>query len=474
MPSPDPTGPPEQPTLPPSPPAASEEATLAPAGPPGDLPGQFGRYRIEKQLGQGGMGAVYLAHDTLLGRRVALKVPVLTGPAEVRARFLREAQAAARLQHPNICPIHDLGEIDGIPYLTMAFIDGEPLSRRIAPGRPFEPHEAAALVRKLALALDEAHRQGIIHRDLKPGNVMIDGRGEPVIMDFGLARLSGLAIAQLTQQGDMLGTPAYMPPEQVNGDVAAMGPASDVWSLGVVLYELLTGARPFEGDMLSLISQITLDDPPPPSSRRPGLDPRLDAVCLRALARKPADRWPSMRHFADALADLARNPAAAGPAPEKHAPAGAGAFLTLRVEGTPYAYGPLPGQDVITVGRQKRRPGDPPDHGNDLVVRVPGNDTLSARISRRHLEVHRTPEGFAVIDRSKAGTLHNGRPLARDAAVPLQPGDRLVLAGVITLQVVLAAAGRQPPTLAEVSFTAPAGGNQVVFEATCGDMVTAD
>ena len=153
---------------------------------------------------------------------------------------------------------------------------------------------------------------------------------------------------------------------------------------------------------------------------------------------------------------------------------GASAFLTLRVEGTPYAYRPLPGQDFITVGRQKRRPGDPADQGNDLVVRVPGNDALSARISRRHLEVHRTAGGFAVIDRSKAGTLHNGRPLTRDEATLLQGGDRLVLAGVITLQVVLAAsADRKPPSLGAFSL-ATASATPVVFEATCGDLVTVD
>jgi serine/threonine protein kinase len=428
--------------------------------PVGDLPETFGRYRVERLLGRGGMGSVYLAHDTVLGRHVALKVPVLEGPAAqaVRARFLREAQAAAALMHPNICPIHDVGEIDGVPYLTMAYVEGETLSRRLA-GGPLAVGEAVHLAHTLALALAVAHARGVIHRDLKPGNVMIDGRGQPVIMDFGLARRADLSGAHKTQEGEVLGTPAYMPPEQVLGDVAAMGPASDVYSLGVLLYELLTATTPFQGDLVALVAQIPLDEPPPPSKYRAGLDPRLDAICLKALAKKPEDRWPSMTAFADALAAC------------REVPAAAENLLTLRVGGTPYAYRPAPGQDVITVGRQKRRPGSPADHGNDLVVRVPGDDQQSARISRRHLEVRRTPEGFTVVDCSKAGTSLNGRPLTRGVPTPLAAGDRLLLAGVVTLEVVfLAPTNRQPPSFAEV--TGQAGGKPVTFEATLGDLLT--
>jgi serine/threonine protein kinase len=439
-------------------PADASTQDLPPPDP--EVSETFGRYRIERLLGRGGMGSVYLAQDTLLGRPVALKVPVLEAPAAaaVRARFFREAQAAAALMHPNICPIHDVGEIDGVPYLTMAYLDGEPLSRRLARG-PLAVADALNLVHTLAGALAYAHARGVIHRDLKPGNVMIDGRGQPVLMDFGLARRADHG-AQLTQQGEVLGTPAYMPPEQVLGDVAAMGPASDVYSLGVLLYELLSGTTPFKGDLLALVAQIPLDEPPPPSTHRSGLDPRLDAVCLKALAKDPANRWPSMTAFANALAACREAPAAA-----------AESLLTLRVLGTPYAYRPAPGQDVITVGRQKRRPGDPSDHGNDLVVRVPGNDQLSARISRRHLEIHHSAEGFAVVDCSKAGTLLNGQPLPRNVPTPLAAGDRLLLAGVVTLEVVLLSpTNRKPPTFAAV--THQSGGNPIVFEATLGDLLT--
>jgi serine/threonine protein kinase len=447
-------------------PGAPTTPTLMGPQPGGPLPQDFGPYRLERLLGRGGMGAVYLAQDTQLGRQVALKIPFLAGPTAdaVRARFRREARAAAALHHPNVCPIHAVGEIDGVPFLTMAFIEGEPLTRRLEPGRPFSPREAAVLVRKLALALAEAHARGVVHRDLKPGNVMIDARGEPILMDFGLARRADAS--NLTQQGEVMGTPVYMAPEQINGDVQALGPGTDVYSLGVVLYELLTGTLPFRGDLLSLVSQITLDEPDPPSHRRPGLDPRLDRICLTALAKRPEDRWRSMEEFAAALEPITQPPAIAAAT----LPAPAAAPLTLRIAGTPFAYRPLPGQDVITLGRQKRRQGDPDDHGNDVVLRVAGNDQLSTRISRRHLEIRRAGGHFVVVDRSKAGTLRNGQPLPRDVAVPLEAGDRLVVAGAIALEVGFQGAGA-PTAPTEVEVPQP-GGSPIIFEATLGDLVT--
>ena len=193
-------------------------------GKPDALPEQFGRYRVGKVLGRGGMGAVYLAHDTELDRPVALKVPhfARTGSSGARERFLREARAAAALSHPNICPVYDVGAIDSVPYLTMAYIEGRPLSDLVRSG-PLPLNQAAVLVRQMALALEEAHQRGIIHRDLKPSNVMLNHRDEPIIMDFGLARLTTSADARLTAAGQMLGTPAYMPPEQVNGELGHNG-----------------------------------------------------------------------------------------------------------------------------------------------------------------------------------------------------------------------------------------------------------
>ena len=268
-----------------------------------------------------------------------------------------------------------------------------------------------------------------------------------------------------------------MPPEQMLGDVQAMGPACDIYSLGVVLYELLTGGRPFQGDALALVAQVTLDDPPPPSTRRPGLDPRLDAVCLRALAKKPDQRWPSMRDFADALTALLRpfpaflTSGAGRLAPPS--PAALGPDLTLRIAGTPFAYRPMPGQAIITVGRQKRKPGEPSDQGNDVVVRVPGNDPLSTRISRRHLEIHRQGGQLILIDHSKVGTLHNGQPVSRDVPTPLASGDRLVIAGVLTLEVVLEAVPTVHATRSQVELPQAAGrATGLILEATLGDLVT--
>src|SRR5947199_1466441 len=155
-----------------------------------ELPERFGRYRILKKLGAGGMGAVYLAEDTRLGRRVALKVPHFTaedGPAVVQ-RFQREARLAARIDHPALCPVHDVGEAGGVYFFTMPFVEGTPLSHLIDPQRPWPPLRALALVRKVALAVEVLHKNGIVHRDLKPGNVMVRPTGEPVLMDFGLAR----------------------------------------------------------------------------------------------------------------------------------------------------------------------------------------------------------------------------------------------------------------------------------------------
>lgn len=434
-------------TLPVTTPQPHPSVLLRPGSPP--LPYQLGRYRLDAFLGQGSVGAVYRAHDSQLSRTVALKVPFLAGPQEeaARARFLREARSAAALSHPNVCPICDFGEIDGVPYLAMAYVAGMPLSSKLDPKRPMPANEAAALVRKIALALDDAHKKGVIHGNLRPGNVMLDEQGEPVVMDFGLAP---------TQQDERKGRSAYAPPEQA----AVTGPAGDVYSLGVMLYEMTYG------DVLSLVSQVTTD---PPSRSRPGLDPRIGAICLKAMATVPDARFASMAAFAKELEPLIARGAVA-PAPSV-APGGAGK-LTLRIIGTPFAYRPAPPQTLISLGRQKRRPGEAPEAGNDVVLRVPGNDTLSARISRRHLEIRRSAAGYEVIDRSKAGTLLNGRPLTRDVAAPLAAGDRIVVAGVLTLEVELEGRSVGRAVAGEVAVPQAGQGGQVMLEASVGDMMT--
>jgi N-acetylneuraminic acid mutarotase/predicted Ser/Thr protein kinase len=268
-----------------------------------DLPETFGRYRIIEKLGEGGMGSVYLAHDTQLDRPVALKVPQFSpqDDPQVRQRFLREAQAAANIRHPNLCPVYDAGEIGGVPYLTMAYLDGSLLSEYVRPEQPPPEKPTAELVRKLAWALQEAHAHGIVHRDLKPANIFVDRCGEPVVMDFGLARRTTGEDVAITQHGALLGTPAYMAPEQARGKGETIGPACDIYGLGVILYELLTGRRPFRGQLLEVLSQILTEEPEPPSQHRPDLDRSLQAICLKALAKRPEDRYASMAEFAAAL-----------------------------------------------------------------------------------------------------------------------------------------------------------------------------
>jgi len=268
---------------------------------------QLGRYRLLKKLGIGGMGTVYLAEDTDNGRQVALKIPRFEGRegSPVLERFEREASIAKGIEHPNLCPVYDYGSVEGQPYLTMPYIEGTALSRMLSTRGPWPPVQALALVRTLAEALQVVHDKGVVHRDLKPSNIIIRANGEPVIMDFGLARSYTEVAKQLTSAGIALGTPAYMAPEQIV-EAGVIGPSSDIYALGVILYELVAGRLPFEGTPTSLFGQILHAAPPPPSKHQPDLDERLDALCLKALAKKPAERFASMTEFAAAVgAELA-------------------------------------------------------------------------------------------------------------------------------------------------------------------------
>ncbi len=285
------------------------------------MPEKLGRYRVKKQLGGGGMGAVYLVENTELRREEALKVPHFESgddPA-VCDRFLREALALASLDHPNLCTIYDAGVIDGVYYLTMRYLPGEPLSELAR--RSLAPREAVKIVCELAKALQHAHGKGVIHRDLKPSNVIMCPDTGPTVMDFGLAKQTQQPNKKLTQIGTLMGTPAYMPPEQVKGDLDRIGPATDVYSLGVVLFELLTGRLPFEGDAWEILSKILCEEAPLPSRLKPGLSPDLDALCRKALAKAPEARYASMKDFADALTEVLRSLPTVVPAPPIASPA---------------------------------------------------------------------------------------------------------------------------------------------------------
>jgi len=271
----------------------------------GEVPEQFGRYRILKELGRGAMGAVYLAEDEQLQRKVALKVPKFPDgmSSELLERFYREARAAGNLRHPGICPVYDVGEIDGQHFITMAYIEGRPLKSLTESGRPQDITVVAGIIQKIAEAMAVAHKQGVIHRDLKPANVMLDTEGQPVVMDFGLARRSVDNEEKLTQTGMVLGSPAYMSPEQVDSDNDKVGPPADIYTLGVIFYELLTGGLPFQGGLMSILRQISMDQPRPIVELRGDVDPVIQELCLKMLAKQVDDRPASMQDVARQLSD---------------------------------------------------------------------------------------------------------------------------------------------------------------------------
>jgi formylglycine-generating enzyme required for sulfatase activity/serine/threonine protein kinase len=425
---------------------SSPSAVQQPAGRPAEreLPEQFGRYRILKRLGQGGMGSVYLAEDTQLGRRVALKVAhaATEQGSEARKRLLAEARAAATLDHPYLCPVHDVGEIDGRLYLTMAYIDGQSLAE-LSEGNALPPRQVAALVGKLALALQEAHAKGVIHRDLKPSNIMIKAtrsRREPVIVDFGLARRESVDEARLTRSGQIMGTPDYMAPEQIRGNPQEIGPACDIYALGVILYELLTGRLPFTGTGLAVIGQILTQEPLPPATFRPDLDPRLEAICLTAMARTVSDRFASMAALAASLTEYLRTPA---PSPAPASPSSAS---------PPPAAAAVPptGSNILVAQLLDRvvtpptpAPG-PPVPGGDAVEEAPAvapgqRPRWTARSKRIALSLFGGLIALGIIitigtrNGAKAGfvALFNGKDLTGWKTHPSQPGNWRVENGIL-------------------------------------------
>jgi tetratricopeptide (TPR) repeat protein len=271
---------------------------LRPALPPPDVPG----YEILDELGRGGAGVVYRAWQTGLKRTAALKMLLAGTRAEAHelARLRTEAQAAGRLRHPNIVQVYEVGPEGGACYIAMEYVEGGSLARKLTAG-PLPPGPAAGLVETLARAVHHAHQQQVIHRDLKPANVLLTADGTPKVTDFGLAKLL-VGGADQTQPGSILGTPHYMAPEQASGHTERVGPAADVYALGAILYEVLTGRPPFQGaDLFAILEQVRSHEPVPPRRLQPKLPRDLETICLKCLEKEPGKRYPTAEALADDL-----------------------------------------------------------------------------------------------------------------------------------------------------------------------------
>jgi len=278
----------------------------------------FGEYELIEQIGRGGMGVVYKARQVALNRPVALKMisaGEFASPVVIQ-RFHREAEAAANLHHPNIIPIYETGEIQGQHYLSMALIDGVGLDEYIKragvevglPGKSgrsvsrMRQEEIARLLAKVARAVDHAHQHGVLHRDLKPGNILVDQKGEPHLTDFGLAKVLGRGDSSLTVTGAIMGTPSFMAPEQAAGGGKSTSTAADVYSLGAILYAMLTGVPPFRGDTpVETLRQVVEQEPKPPSTLREGIDSDLATIAMKCLEKEPQRRYLSAASLAEDL-----------------------------------------------------------------------------------------------------------------------------------------------------------------------------
>jgi predicted Ser/Thr protein kinase len=385
------------------------DGAQAAAAPEPRVGSRVGDFELLAELGRGGMGVVYRARQASLDRIVAVKMLSASRPADavMRARFLTEARAAAALDHPNIVRVFQVGETPTGPYYAMEFVEGRPLQAHLKRGR-LKVSAAVTLLTTLAEAVHYAHRRGVIHRDLKPANIIIGRMRRPVILDFGLAKFLGSS-GGLTAHGMLLGTPAFMSPEQAAGEVGRVGPLSDVYSLGAVLYMSLSGRPPYDGDSaLSVVRKITSPEPPPSlRSIRPEVPAAVEAVCMRCLDKSPEDRYQTAQALAQDLQRVGRALRRGVPTTEAaeciRQPVTLVAVRTgqrLRLT-----------QAATLIGR-----------GADCAVRL-----TSSRVSKHHCRVVVQGDAVWVEDLgSSNGTHVNGRPVDSGA---LRDGDILGIAG---------------------------------------------
>ena len=390
----------------------------------------LGKYRVLEQLGAGGMATVYKAYDPAMDRSIAIKVPsahLLQDP-QFRTRFQGEARTIAKLEHPHILPVYDFGEEQGVPYLVMRYVDGGTLRDRLSRGvLPLD--QALRLVAEVGDALAYAHGKGVIHRDVKPANVLLDHDGSALLTDFGIAKLVEQTM-QLTQ-GVVLGTPQYMAPEQVTGK--SVDARTDIYALGVVLYELLTGRRPFEGDTPFAVAFMHVTDPfPPPRQVNPALPEAAERIILKAMARDPADRYPSASDFARELhrllADLENAAEDETLAAEPTLPKG---VAPPAADGQVGA-APKPPDGDVAAARSAQPPLEPRP-GPAREVQPDAGEVGPARVGSAQAQSGKQSAGIGELLRFIAKQPLSRGPAKEEAEVPPQGPQRIWQAGVAAL-----------------------------------------